>query len=383
MDDRASTPQAGLISATGRTVAAIVAVFAASRIGMYAFAAWFAAHASLPASVPHGWLGPFCRWDCGWYLGIAAHGYEPIEDAAQPGATNFAFYPVFPLLVRLAAPLFGGELLPAAVAISNACFLAALFLVHRHARAIGASPRAALLTVTLLCVLPHSLAMSSAMSESTFLLLLVAAMYALQQQCYFSAGAAAALLSATRAPGILFALCALLSAWRHGGWRALVAPWRSPERHLPVVLAPMGLFAFWTYCFFSTGDAFAQASTARHGWAWTFLLPWQSLPLLFQSGGASALMALGGLAMLAGSALLVIQGQIEEALFCVAAVLLVLCGLGAASVFRYWIVLFPLWLAFARWLAPRPIAATTVLLLAIVANLLMVSAWINQSPLAI
>ena len=45
----------------------------------------------------------FVRWDAGWYLGIAEHGYANQDSGAQPGATSYAFCPVFPLLVRLVA----------------------------------------------------------------------------------------------------------------------------------------------------------------------------------------------------------------------------------------------------------------------------------------
>ena len=369
-------------STSARDIAAIAAIFLATRLAMFAIATLVASNAELPPGVTHGLLGPLCRWDCGWYLGIAENGYSPHDDPGQPGATNFAFYPLYPLLVRIAAPLFAGQLLPAAILVSNACLFAALVLVYRYARLLGGERRAALLAVTLLCVLPHSLALSSGMSESTFLLLLVAAMYCLRRERYAAAAACAALLSATRAPGVFFALFALACAVRACGWRLLLTPWRAPERLLPVVLAPLGLFAFWTFCFVQTGDAFAQASSAKHGWEWSFVPPWQNLLLLLRGDDATMWMALGGILVLACIALLVRQRLFEDALFCLAAALLVLGSQGAVSTFRYWIVLFPAWIALARWLAPRPLAATTVVCAAAAANVFMVMAWTVLSPLA-
>ena len=217
------------------------------------------------------------------------------------------------------------------------------------------------------------------MSESTFLLLLVVAMYYLRSGRYLIAGIAAALLSATRAPGIFFALFALVFVLRNDGWRSILLPWRTPERLLPLLLAPLGLFVFWGYCFVATGDAFAQSSTAYHGWEWSFLPPWKNLPLLLRIGGAPALMAIGGLVVIACTLLLLRLRLYEEALFCLAAVLLVLSGLGATSVFRYWIVLFPAWMALARWASTRPLATTAVVLLAAACNVFMVTAWTIQS----
>ena len=366
------------------TAAFIAAIFLSSRLALLAFAGWVAAHAQLPPVVPHdSWVDLLCRWDCGWYLGVAEHGYSTIEDPAQPGATNFAFFPVYPLLVRLAAPLFAGHMLAAAIAISNVCFFVALLCVHRYARLLGFSDTVALLCVTLLCLLPHTLALSAAMSEGVFLLLLVAAMYCVRTQRYLTAGIAAALLAATRAPGILFALFALTFLIRHDGWRSLLAPWRVPERLLPLALAPLGLFLFWGYCFVVTGDAFAQASTVRHGWDWTFIPPWENLPLLLGGLDAKLPMALGAILVVACSGLLIRLRLIEEAIFCIAAVLLVLSGQGATSAFRYWIVLFPAWLALAQLIAGRRLATAVALTAALLLNGFMVYAWTTQLTVAL
>jgi len=366
----------------GRTIALIAAMFLASRVAMLMIAAWVAAHLPMPDNLQHGWLGPLCRWDCGWYLGIAEHGYSPHEDPAQPGATNFAFFPLYPLLVRFVAPLIGGQLLTSAIVISNACCFIALVFVYRYARLVGFEHRGALLSVALLCVLPHSLALSAAMSESTYLLLFVVAAYYLRSGRYLIAGIAAALLSATRAPGVFFALFALAFVLRNDGWRAILLPWRTPERLLPVLLAPLGLFLYWGYCFVATGDAFAQESAMHHGWGWSFVPPWKNLPLLLRIGDGPALMAIGGLVILACTLLLLRLHLYEEALFCLAAVLLVLSSQGATSAFRYWIVLFPAWMALARWVSTRPLATTAVVLLAAACNVFMVTAWTTQSTVS-
>src|SRR5918994_1263416 len=72
-------------------------------------------------------LAPLARWDSVWYLRIADSGYGD-------SAPRAAFFPLYPLLVRVLATPFGASeaaLLVAAYAISLAAFLAALFLLHR------------------------------------------------------------------------------------------------------------------------------------------------------------------------------------------------------------------------------------------------------------
>ena len=79
------------------------------------------------------WLDGWARWDAGWYEHIAKHGY--VDQAVGPaGQRNLAFYPLYPLTMRLLS-LAGPEPLPAGILISNLALLAALLLLHRMARA--------------------------------------------------------------------------------------------------------------------------------------------------------------------------------------------------------------------------------------------------------
>ncbi len=363
-------------------VAMIALIFLVSRIAILAAAAAVASQLPTTPVQQDGVLSLLCRWDCGWYMNIAQNGYSTNESPSQPGATNFAFFPLYPSLVRLATPLFAGNMLLAAVSISNLCFLAALLYVFRYVRLLGFDHSVALLSVSLLCFLPQSYVFSAGMSESTFLLLLVMATYYLRKEHYLAAGIAAALLSATRAPGIIFALFALTWLVGQHGWRSVIAPWTAPDRLVPLMLAPIGLFLFWGYCFIATNDAFAQSSTARHGWEWSFVPPWNNLVLLLRSGGAVTLMAIGGIFILFCSAMLSRMRLVAEAILCLAALLLVMSGEGATSVFRYWIVLFPAWIAVARIIATRPLVRAGAFLLAGLSNGMMLYAWTLQEPLA-
>jgi mannosyltransferase PIG-V len=328
-------------------------------------------------------LSYLCRFDCAWYLGVAQDGYSTVYAENQPGATNFGFYPFFPLLVRIVSPLFGGDVFHAALFVSNLCFYAALVYVYRYARLLGLERAAALLSVALLCILPHSIVFSAAYSESPFLLLLVVAMYYLRRENYLVAAIAAAMLSATRATGTFFVIFALAWIVRSGGVRALFTPWRAPERFVPVLFAPLGLFAFWSYCFLMTGDAFAGPHTMFHGWGWYFLPPWDNLAEMLQADDLRFAFALTALALLAGSLLLLRQGLYEEFIFCAALILLMCSGAIVGSLFRYWLVLFPVWIALARVLASRPLLAAMTFSILALFNGLMMSAWTLQKFIAI
>lgn len=42
-----------------------------------------------------------CRWDCQWYVRIVEEGYDPFPVPSMINAGNWAFFPLFPLLVAL------------------------------------------------------------------------------------------------------------------------------------------------------------------------------------------------------------------------------------------------------------------------------------------
>lgn len=317
----------------------------------------------------------WCRWDCGWYLDIVRNGYSTASAVDQPGQTNFAFFPVYPILISALSALLGIGPLTAALTISNLCFVAALVYIHRYARLLGFSPRTALLSVALMCFVPQGFVFSAAYTESLFVLLLAGAMVHLRQGQFLVAGLMAATLSAVRANGVFFVFFALFWIVRSCGWATVLQPWRRPQVFVPVVLAPLGLFCFWFYAFISTGDAFAQASTVAHGWGWHSDLPWRNLATHLRGDIASKYWALCSLAAF-GSSLLLLRYRLYEE-FCLCALILLLLWTGQIpnSLLRYTIVLFPIAIALARCLEGRVVATACVFSCFSLLNGFLMTAW--------
>ena len=327
----------------------------------------------------------YVRWDSWWYLSLIEGGYSPVEpEATQPGATNFAFFPVYPLLATAVRGLLGLSPATAGLLVANMAFLGALLLIFEYARLLGCSQRVGIIAVMLQCFIPHGFVFSAVYSESTYLLLLVAAMYALRRQHYWTAGLCAALLSATRANGIFFMVFA--GAWllRHQGLQLVLRPWRHPEPLAPIILAPLGLVAFWWFCFLTTGDAFAQASTALHGWGWHAGLPWRNLTAHLASADSNArFWALASLLVFALSLVLPRLAWHEEFLLCLSMLLLYWSGTLPSSLLRYSIVLFPIFLGLARVLDDRPFWFGLLLGACGILNGFLMTAWALQWPIAI
>jgi len=317
----------------------------------------------------------WCRWDCGWYLAIAERGYSAASGPDQPGATSLAFFPVLPLLVRWLAQATGLGTLGAGLVISNLAFLLALVYVHRYALLLGASRATAMLAVALLCLVPQSFVFSAVYTESLFLLLLVAAMYHLRRGQFLRSGLAAAVLSSTRATGVLFLVFALAHIVRSHGVGTLLRPWRNPAPFIPVLLAPLGLFLWWAWCWQFTGDAFAQASSVGHGWGWRPGWFLDNLWWHLDQGVEARFWTVASVLVFACAALLLRLRLYEEFALCAGIALLLWSGQQPNSLLRYFIVLFPAWIALAWHLEHRPVAIAALFASLALVNGYLMSAW--------
>jgi hypothetical protein len=196
-------------------------------------------------------LSPLARWDSIWFLEIAENGYD--------GGFDAAFFPLYPLLVRALVLPFPAEaaLLVSAYVVSLACFLGALWLLHRLVELeLGRSVATA--SVWLLALFPAAVFFGAPYSESLFLLVSVGAFYAARTGHWAWAGALAAAASATRSAGLVL-LVPLVFLW-------LDSRPRRPSGLAWLGLAPLGIGAYALYLGVAHGDAlaFLDAQEAWH-----------------------------------------------------------------------------------------------------------------------
>lgn len=299
------------------------------------------------------WIDLSCRWDCGWYGSLVAEGYG-VASPGQLGATNWAFYPLFPMLVALFQKLSGiADFRVAGMLLSSAFFVVALGLIHRYARVVGCSERVAAISVLIVAFLPQGIVFSATYTESLFLCLLAGVMLAMRAQRYLVAGLCAAALSATRASGIFIIVFIAVQLWHALGTRRFFQPWLQPQVYVPLLMAPLGAFAFWTYAYLITGDAFAMATTVRQGWGWVWELPLQNLPMWWKMGPDARFWILGSVFTAGCTVLALWYRWYAEAAFAAVVFLLIWGGVAPNSLWRYSMVLFPAWVALARSLEQR------------------------------
>lgn len=200
-------------------------------------------------------LASLTSWDGVYYLSIAADGY-------QPGPVNgpypeVVFFPLYPTLVHLAAPVVGGDIPLAGVLVANIAAFGALAAVYRLGR-VRLGPGPAMLATTLVALQPGAVAFSMAYSDSLFLLLACSSLLAAERGSRAGAGVLAMLTALTRPPGVLLVVPLLLVFARQDGARPR-ASW------LWAFGAPLGTALFGLAMWHVAGDPLAPIR-AQDAW---------------------------------------------------------------------------------------------------------------------
>ena len=162
-------------------------------------------------------INPWGRWDAGWLVYIARHGYR--KPASQ------AFFPLYPWTVHN-LDLVIGNTWWAATCLSLAFYGGAMALLYRLI-ADEFDRRTAALTIALISVFPTSFVFGAAYTESLFLLLSAACFFFARRRRWLFAGLAGMAATLTRSTGILLVvpLVVLLAQDRGWSWRKPSAGW--------------------------------------------------------------------------------------------------------------------------------------------------------------
>ncbi len=182
-----------------------------------------------PGHVHYTFVQLWSLWDGIFYVDIAAVGYRVLPQAA--------FYPLYPLLEHLLAPVVGGSYALAGLLIANAADFGALVLLRWLAEEQFGERVARRTLVSYVCF-PTSIFFLAGYTESLFLLLSVAMFLALRRRRWLLVALLCALATLTRSTGL--ALLAPVAVTALGDLRQRAGSWRAVEllRAWRVLLAP-------------------------------------------------------------------------------------------------------------------------------------------------
>lgn len=150
--------------------------------------------------------------DVNWTIGIAEHGYHQGPFNADV-AHNWAFFPLFPMLLHLASHLTG-EFVLTGMALSHIFFLLALFLLHRVCLSFGLTADDADRCLSYVAFFPTSYFFSLPLPEALFLMLTVGSFYLAKRERWWLAGLCGAFASATRTSGVLLLPALAVLYWQ-------------------------------------------------------------------------------------------------------------------------------------------------------------------------
>ena len=348
-------------------------MFAASRLMLVALIVFSrqiierGPHVVVSTQTEHGGtlLDILTQWDGNWYRLIAEHGYAPpMPEIAA------AWFPVYPILVR-AVEFIVRDYQVASVLVSNGCLIGAALLLMRLLR-LDYDELVCRRTITFLMFNPVSFFLSSAYTESTFLLLSIGALFAARQGKWLIAALSGACLSATRAPGLLIGaplFAEYLIQWQERGRSART--FFRPHLLL-LALVPAGLAAYLLYLYAQRGDLFLPMHAQARGWGKTLTLPWESFlwPRSFPTSHIPLYQTIVGAAVIVTGLGFFVRLRATYLVYAVLSILFYLAWGSLEGLPRYVSILFPLHLVLAllssrwKWLY-EPLLAFSIALLAL------------------
>ncbi len=231
-----------------------ILAFFITRVGL-----WLLAYLSLiliPARSGEGlwrafpnnlWLDGWSRWDSGWYINIAEHGYSNV---VQNVYLNTAFFPMYPLLVKGLAFITGNFHIAGLLIANLSLLLAIIFLFKLLVASHG--EETAQRTVLLVLLSPFAFFFSAAYSESLFLLFVILVFYFGFRSKWALAVLFSIFAGATRAVGFLTVLPLLYLYLKsiEFNWRKI----RPAILWLP--LSALGPASYMAYLAIRFGDPF-------------------------------------------------------------------------------------------------------------------------------
>ncbi|HLJ35266.1 MAG TPA: glycosyltransferase family 39 protein [Ktedonobacteraceae bacterium] len=234
------------------------------------------------------------RFDAGFYIDIAEHGYWAASTLNT--ASNWIFHPLYPLLIFPFGYLFGGSDAAfdiGAVLVSNVAGLIAITYLYLLVRREFNSQIAAR-TIFYLALFPTSFYLSAAFSESVFLACAVMCIYYARQHRWWLAGICGGLGSLARIQGLALLIPVIWEYWqvlseqyaplpdmqhmtgvekgrawlysRTSGLLVAAKGFRNWLHLVALSLIPLGLVPFFIYSQIQTGDFLASIHNHSVGW---------------------------------------------------------------------------------------------------------------------
>ena len=200
------------------------------------------------------------HWDTRHYVGIAREGYTDVGD----DRLRLVFFPLYPLLMRLFAPLAGGSVFYGGVLVSLLCASLCGALLYDLCRAQW-DERTAKIALSYFLLNPLSVFLGCVYTESLFLFLTLLTVWLLRRGQTWLAALCGMASAFTRMPGVIIAGLFLIRMLGEAAQGRLT--WRASLRCAgQMLLVFCGLFAYWGLNVLVTGAPFTYMIYQAENW---------------------------------------------------------------------------------------------------------------------
>ena len=212
-----------------------------------------------------GFLQHVDLWDSEWYRSIATKGYP----SSATKTASWAFFPLYPMVVRAVSFLFGGNLDFSGYLVSNLCYAVACGYSYRYILETRRNEEEAYFYIALMTWGACGFYDAILYTEAMYLMFLTMCFCYLKEGKFLRMGICGLLMSATRNTGVFFVFVVVLDRfWR---WKErektagrkmdfigfLKESFGNERLVLGTMMIPAGMFAYMYYLFLRTGDGFA------------------------------------------------------------------------------------------------------------------------------
>ncbi|MGB3758831.1 MAG: mannosyltransferase family protein [Rivularia sp. (in: cyanobacteria)] len=206
-------------------------------------------------------LDVFHAWDSKEYQKIVTTGYEFINDGKMH---NVAFFPLFPLIVKLLMNL-GFSFKFAGLLVNNLAFLGAIYCVYFWVKSYRSENEARWATAVLAWC-PPSMFAGVIYTEGLYLFLSAAAMQAFDKSRYGLTAVFGALATATRPTGLALIPALIIASWKQR---------KPPIAYIASLATATGVILFSLYCKVTFNESLAFVE-AQKGWRESLGFDWQN-----------------------------------------------------------------------------------------------------------
>ena len=202
----------------------------------------------------------FSQWDGAWYNQIALFGYPA---GSNPLSGNWAFFPLYPFLMRVfGTPFFGlissaDAVLFSGFLLSNVLFFVSLFLFYHLTKIIFGKNSLALISTVFFAFWPGALFYSTVYSESLFMTFALGAFYLLEKGKSGKSAILGFFAALTRSSGFLVFIPFVYNGLQTRKYRTAIL--QTLAIFLPYLL-------FNVYGYFSTGLFPVREIVYNHIW---------------------------------------------------------------------------------------------------------------------